>query len=709
MTFRLQLLGGAALLAGDDGPLGGAVARRHPLALLTLLATARGRPVGREKLIALLWPEASASRARHSLSNALHVVRREVQAEAVITSGDEVRLDPARVVCDAAEFDAAMERKAFEEAIELYAGPFLDGFHLPDAERFEAWARDERNRYERAFEDALEELAEAAADRCDWREAARWWERRARHDPASSRAVMGLMTALVASGDRVEALRRSEAHAAHLDAEHGLAPDPAVAALADQIRGALPPLHPAFHPQAFDRSEEHAPKVAVLPFENLCGETDAYLVEGLVNDVITRLSREEGITVLSRTTALRFRDGVRSVREIARETGARYVVEGAVQRIDDRFRVNVQLIDAAGDRHLWAERFDRPAERVLEVQTEIAERIAGSLGERLRTRRRPAATRDRPVDDEANRLFQRARFHGNRRTRRDVERATELYRATIETDPGLARAWAGLVDAHFTAHGLGIARENARDLAREAAAKAISLGPDLADAHAAMALVRWWEGDFDSGKAAFERAIELDPGLVIAHHRFAILLAGLGRLEESLREILTALALDPLSPVLHYNVGIKYLYARDHDGAVRRFRSALEIEPRWGPAHSAIALARAYQGREEEALAALRQAMEGEPESGEVRLEAAWVLGTFGREAEARKALREGIDRDGSPVETGIAHLPLGEVDRALDWISSGDWAVFDRPRRWDPRLDPVRTHPRFLDLLGRPTPVTPV
>lgn len=704
MGHRLHLLGGVAL-ANVDGPLEGPVVRRHPLALLARLAVARGRPVGRDTLVALLWPEADASRARHSLSNVLSVLRRGIGEDALGTAGDDVRLDPARVSSDAGDFEDALERGRPEAAVELYRGPFLEGFHLPGSDTFEGWSREERDRFGRACGDALERLAEEAEARNDWRDAARWWERRVRLDPIHSRATLGLMSALVASGDRAEALRRGEAHVERIEAEFGMAPEPAVTALLDQIRGAMPPLHPVFHSRAFDRARDFAPKVAVLPFENLCGEADTYLVEGLANDVITRLSREEGISVLSRTTALRFRDGARSVREIEDETGARYVVEGAVQRVGDRVRVNVQLIDATEDRHLWARRYDRPAERVLELQTEIAEAIARGLGERPGRRRRDRRLRRGVPGGEAGRLYQRARFHGNRRSRQDVARAIALYEAAIDADPELAVAHAGLVDALFTARYLGhpAGAGDALARAREVSRRALALDPELPEAHVGEALIRWTDGDLPGAAEAFERALELDRGLVIAHHRYAILLAGLGRLEESLREILTALALDPLSPVLHFNVGIKYLFARDYDGAVRRFREAIRIEPTAAhcDAHSGIALARALQGREEEALAAAREALEVEPDSGDVRFEAAWILGTFGHEAGARAELREGLELGGNPVEAGIAMLPLGEIDAALDRIARGDWRNFDRPRRWDPRLDPVRTHPRFIDLLG--------
>lgn len=690
-------------MAGN-GPDGagkkGHFVRRHPLALLALLAAARGGPVTRDKLAAWLWPEADGARARHCLSNALHRIRRDLDPGVIVAAGDDVRLDPGAVTCDVTEFEAAIEAGDRERAVALYRGPFLDGFHLPNADEFESWTSAERDRLARAYEEALESLAEASADRNDWLEAVHWWERRARHDPSSSRAALGLMTALVASGDRAQALHRGEAHAAVLEAELGVGPDPAVRAFMDQIKGVLPPLHPAFHPRAFRESGAAAPRVAVLPFENLCGEEDAYLVDGLVNDLLASLSREQGIAVLSRTTSLKYGNGARSVGEIERETGARYVVEGAVQRLIDRMRITVQLIDAHEDQHLWAERYERPVGKAYEIQAEIADAVARELGARLR--RRVSRSRPRvPRDGEAYRLYQEARFHGSRRRREDVERAMAAYEEAIDRDPDLAEAQAGLVDVLFTARWMGFDDGRLLERAEAACSRALAADPDLPEGQAASALVCWWRGDLEGASRGIARALELDPSLVTAHHRYAILLACRGDLEASLREILTALALDPLSPVLRYNVGVKYMLARDYDGAVRRFRDAIDVEPTWADAHSAIALARGLQGRFEEALEVARRAANLAPESGDIRLERAWVLGAAGREAEARRELAQGIELGGNPVEAGIGHLPLGNVTGAMEWIARGDWRIFDRVRRWDPRLDPVRTDPRFLELLG--------
>jgi DNA-binding SARP family transcriptional activator/TolB-like protein len=235
--YSLKLLGGVSL-AGADGPLGGPVVQHRRLAVLALLAMARNGPVSRDKLIGVLWAESPGESARHSLSDALHILRKTLGRSAILASGDDLRLDPMVVRSDVAAFEAAAEGGAMEHAVELYEGPFLDGFFLSGSVVFDDWAATERKRLARAYEGALERLAESAAAGGDARRAAEWWRRLRSEDPDNSRAVLGLMAALTAIGDRAEALRQAEDHARHLKREYGAAPDPAVTALARRLQEA---------------------------------------------------------------------------------------------------------------------------------------------------------------------------------------------------------------------------------------------------------------------------------------------------------------------------------------------------------------------------------------------------------------------------------------------------------------------------------------
>lgn len=246
--LRLTLLGGLRL-EDADGPVVGRAAQRLRLALLALLSSPPGEPVPRDRLTAYLWPEKSDARARSSLSTALYDVRREFGESTIRTHGDDVSLDPQVIGSDVAEFTAALDAGDVEAAIECYAGPFLDGFFLSGAPDFEQWVDRERQRYERAYRDALEQLAERRAAVGDARGAAEAWRQIAVLDPFASRTALGYMAALEAAGDRATALQFARVHASLLEQELGTTPDPAVTALEDRLRRAPQPPAPAEPPE----------------------------------------------------------------------------------------------------------------------------------------------------------------------------------------------------------------------------------------------------------------------------------------------------------------------------------------------------------------------------------------------------------------------------------------------------------------------------
>ncbi|MFL5540314.1 MAG: BTAD domain-containing putative transcriptional regulator [Longimicrobiaceae bacterium] len=215
----------------------GRAAHRRRVALLAVLAAARGRPVGRERLIGLLWPEYATEASRHNLSESLYVLRKELGDEAIVSaSAGDVALDPAVVASDVAEFQEALERGDAEAAVRAYGGPLLDGFYVPDAPEFERWAEGERDRLARLYARAAEGLAEAAEAEGSAIRAVDWWRRLAAHDPFSSRTALRLVRALDAAGERPSALRAAEAHAALLRAELGVEPDPDLCAFVSRLR-----------------------------------------------------------------------------------------------------------------------------------------------------------------------------------------------------------------------------------------------------------------------------------------------------------------------------------------------------------------------------------------------------------------------------------------------------------------------------------------
>ncbi len=247
--FALNLLGGA-VLEGRNGPVVGRAAHKRRLALLAILAAARGRSVGRERVIGLLWPEHPTDAARHLLSESLYVLRKELGENTFVSAGDEVGLNGEVVGSDVEEFERSVEEGDVEGAARLYRGPFLDGFYVSDAPEFERWAESERDRLARVFTRALESLAEAHTGAGRPQEAAVWWRRLAVHDPYNSRVGMRLMLALDAAGERASALWFADTHAALLREELGVEPDPDFAALVERLKTEPVRLPPAPAPAA---------------------------------------------------------------------------------------------------------------------------------------------------------------------------------------------------------------------------------------------------------------------------------------------------------------------------------------------------------------------------------------------------------------------------------------------------------------------------
>jgi serine/threonine-protein kinase len=232
--IELRVLGGA-FLARDGVALRGRAAQRHHLALLATLAASPGRHATRDKLITHFWPESEGPKARHRLSVALHVVRHDLGHETLITSGDGVSLNRDLVWTDVGCFTESVADGRLAEAVELYRGPFLDGFFLDGLPDFDPWVEAERGRLAGLYRVSLEKLIAEYEGRRDWAAAARWWQRLASHDPFSAPVALGVVRALASMGDLAGAVRHAGAYAALVEGEMELPADPNVIELAEEL------------------------------------------------------------------------------------------------------------------------------------------------------------------------------------------------------------------------------------------------------------------------------------------------------------------------------------------------------------------------------------------------------------------------------------------------------------------------------------------
>ncbi|HUF89483.1 MAG TPA: BTAD domain-containing putative transcriptional regulator [Gemmatimonadota bacterium] len=234
-SYRLRLLGLPAIV-GDEGVVGGRVSQRHRLALLALLAIATDHTLSRDTLVALLWPDSSTRRARHLLSVAIHEIRKTLGENALVSQGGNLRLDPAVIEPDVRELRDALEREDPKTVVEVYSGPFLDGFHLTENLEFDQWAEETRAELAGHYEKALEKLAVEAESRNDSVAAARWWSDLARVQPFSGWIVVRAMQAMAAAGDRGRALQCAQEHEALMQRELGTGADPEVSELTERLR-----------------------------------------------------------------------------------------------------------------------------------------------------------------------------------------------------------------------------------------------------------------------------------------------------------------------------------------------------------------------------------------------------------------------------------------------------------------------------------------
>jgi len=268
--YSLRLFGGLAL-EGPSGPLTGRAAQRRRLALLAMLGTAGEKGVSRDKLAGYLWPESDETAARHLLSDSLYVLHRALGEDAILAMGEFLRLNPEVVWCDVVAFEAAIRRQKLEEAVDLYAGPFLDGFYLGAVGELDQWVETERRRLADAYAKALESLAERAESASQHTVAAGWWKQLAAHDPYNSRVVLRLMQALAAAGDPANALEYARVHELRVRDELGIEPPEDLRAYAERLRKEPVQVSKAPEPAARVESRVTPAEMVARPTEGATG------------------------------------------------------------------------------------------------------------------------------------------------------------------------------------------------------------------------------------------------------------------------------------------------------------------------------------------------------------------------------------------------------------------------------------------------------
>jgi TolB-like protein/Tfp pilus assembly protein PilF len=459
-------------------------------------------------------------------------------------------------------------------------------------------------------------------------------------------------------------------------------------------------------------TELPAKSIAVLPFENLSGNPEnAYFTDGIQEEILMRLAKIADLKVVSRTSTVRYKRSPGSLREIATQLGVANVLEGSVQRTADRVHVNVQLIKAVSDTHLWAEAYDRKLTDIFAVESEIAKTIADTLQAKLTGSERTAIAAQPTQNTEAYQLYLKGRFFWNKRTGQNLNKAADYFNQAIAADPKYALAYVGLADAYVLMpfYGAGTPQD-CYPKAKAAAKKALELDDTLTEAHTSLAYVlHVCDLDFDGSTREFQRAIELNPNYATAHHWYGLeLLVSLGRFDEAIREVKRALELDPLSLPINGGLGRTYYFARRYDEAIEQLRKTSEIDPGFYYAHWNLGSALAAKGAIGAAI--------GEYQKARALDDDPFVLGLLGHayassgnKMEAEKILDElkelSKERYVSAYSFALVYLGLGNKEEALRWLEksyqdrTGNDLVYFRV---EPLLDPLRGDPRFEELVRK-------
>jgi serine/threonine protein kinase/tetratricopeptide (TPR) repeat protein len=454
-----------------------------------------------------------------------------------------------------------------------------------------------------------------------------------------------------------------------------------------------------------------APSVAVLPFINLSADPEnEFFADGITEDVIAHLAKVRSLKVISRTSVMTFKKRDCGLREISEKLGADNVVEGSVRRAGNRVRIVAQLIQAAGDQHIWAETYDRDLTDIFAIQTDVALNIANALRAELSPDER-ARIRRRPTDDlEAYDLFLRGRNFFYRFTAEGFRNALIQYEAAVARDPGFALAWAAIAEAQaeFSIEGFVLgSREQSIASAKAAIARALQLDDLLAEAHGISGLIRFvFDFDWTGAESDFRKAIELSPGSAEVHDHYSWMLGSMGRHDEAVSEVQRAHELDPI--MVQSDVATALLRAGRVEEALQDARRALRELPGSPRCQSILGWSLIFHGEPAAGIAALEQAAALTPGSTMFLSQLGQACALTGDIPRARAILQQLQERAQhdfvSPYHFAYVHTGLGEYDAAIEWLERAfqqrSGAIYGIKGSF--LFKDLRNHPRFQALLGK-------
>jgi TolB-like protein/DNA-binding winged helix-turn-helix (wHTH) protein/Flp pilus assembly protein TadD len=450
--------------------------------------------------------------------------------------------------------------------------------------------------------------------------------------------------------------------------------------------------------------------VAVVPFDNLSGDpSQEYFSDGMTEELLTELGHlnPDRLGVIARRSVEQYKRHRDPISRIGEQLSVDYVVEGSARRSADQVRIAAQLIRVSDQSHIWAAEYDRPLANVLDLQRQIAFDIAGKINIAASS---DFISRHQVVENTAAYdSYLQGRHYWNERTAESLRQALALFQKTVDLDPKNARAWSGVADCFSQLYNYQVIDpEQALPQAQAALSRALSLDPELAEAHASAGYLQMiFHRDVNRAEAELRRALQVNANYATAHLWYGLLLAQTGRFQEATSQFEQAHALDPLSPVMNNALSLPAYYARDWDQVIERSQRALHFgSSSWLP-HQYLGLGYAGKGLLEQSLSEFEisaQLSDGNPDA---LSSLAYAYAATGRRSETERILGQLLARSQheyvSPGAIAVVYASLGDNDRAYEYLSKevasgGRWMSFVNP---DPRLDSLRSDSRFNKLLN--------
>ena len=550
--------------------------------------------------------------------------------------------------------------EAFDALLSLYRGEFLA------EDRYEEWALRPRERLQGQYLDALTRLAACYAELGRLRQAASYCRKVLVVDACRESAVRQLMKVQSDAGHRAQAVRTYKELEQALQEQLDVEPFAETQELFRELSQREPLQAERFDPR----------RLAVVPFVNVGSDpSNEFLADGMTEELIYTLSKVAGLEVIAQTTALKYKGARRSVAEIGQELRVGSLLEGSAQKVKDRARILVQLINVDSQVHLWSEQYDRDVQDVLSVQGDIARRVAAALKVQLLPKEEMAIRKEEASSPEAHTAYLKGRLLLAKRTREAHLKAIEYFEEALAIEPDYSRAFTGLADAYSLMVGFIPASEG-YDKASAYTQQALALDPSCAEAHATLGYIIWRsKGDVREAESEFLRAIELNPNYALAHEWYAGLLVHTGRVREACQRSENALSLDPLSAPLILTYAESLHAAGRLDEAVDRYQKALEINSElesawWGLWYS---LAAAWDWDRAETIT--RGIIEQHPDNPCAYVNLATCVMCRGRLKEGLVEIRKALALAGSPERTsilfhaGACHYFAREYDKAIEFL----------------------------------------